>query len=721
MSLNSAASASATVKLIDATQYPTWSVWTIGLFQQERLLEDLKTTMPHYPLGGPAILKEDADWWARKTKEATIKTLKEDGITRPPLKEAEEFDVATTTLDKKNFEAKEKKLVKIYTASISVYQALFEAEFHKSMIFLKGEKRRYLYQLIKASLGDHYSSAIKVAAFGDPSSLLQEVQKFMPSDVEARRGALICKFWEATFEVEGENDVQVWINYISTSVHDLGLLGETISAPSMISRLQTPLPIAIFSQYTIANAAKGLTFADAVEALRVFSQNASVASQLKQLSSTRRHRPEGSVFGAAGQRRGAPSVCFDFANGLCERGAECKFLHTKSQDLVVCKHCGKHGHAHDDCWTKFPEKRTASRNRKPRDGYKSTSKPVKGNGMVMQLIQDAVDNKRESVDLATLMGALKERPARLFTFTANESSHEHPQLPDVMELAQSFRRREALACCEQFGVGDSDDDTHGVPCLVDSSDSDDDSGEDDEDRDVTAAFTDIADVAALATTFQPLIHLANEVLRRERGVARTVTGVTDSRVPGLPISSLPIPSGTKRADGKYRLERPDCRGAERPDSLKVSESDVASESIELQEPLNQSMQFNQCTLAVSGSADGIYAKRSRPAAVVANALCAPTSYDCDELRVDDVFTSAVAFVPPGGVLKQSLGATADDNFSTCSPPMTIFGNMLSEPASPVCDKFAGSRENQPLADGGVLNIFDQQLQIVSISVPASFR
>ena len=641
MSLTSATSASATVKLIDATQYPTWSVWTIGLFQQERLLEDLKTTMPHYPLGGPAILKEDADWWARKTKEATIKTLKEDGITRPPLKEAEEFDVATTTLDKKNFEAKEKKLVKIYTASISVYQALFEAEFHKSMIFLKGEKRRYLYQLIKASLGDHYSSAIKVAAFGDPSSLLQEVQKFMPSDVEARRGALICKFWEATFEVEGENDVQVWINYISTSVHDLGLLGETISAPSMISRLQTPLPIAIFSQYTIANAAKGLSFADAVEALRAFSQNASVVSQLKQLSSTRRHRPEGSVFGAAGQRRGAPSVCFDFANGLCERGADCKFLHTKSQDLVACKHCGKHGHAHDDCWTKYPEKKTASRNRKPRDGHKSASKPVKGNGMVMQLIQDAVDNKRESVDLATLMGALKERPARLFTFTANESSlpHEHPQLPDVMELAQSFRRREELECRKQFGVQDSYDDR--MPCLVDSSDSDDDSGEDDGDRDVAAA-------------------------NRK----------------------------------KYRLQRSDYRGA---DSRRVSESDVASESIELQEPLNQSLQFNQCTLAVSGSADVIYAKRSRPAAVVANALCAPASYDCDELRVDDVFTSAVAFVPPGGVLKRSLGATADDDFSTCVPPMTIFGNMLSEPASPVCDKFAGSREIQPLADGGVLN------------------
>ena len=142
--------------------------------------------------------------------------------------------------------------------------------------------------------------------------------------------------------------------------------------------------------------------------------------------------------------------------------------------------------------------------------------------MVMQLIQDAVDNKRESVDLATLIGALKERPARLFTFTANESSlpHEHPQLPDVMELAQSFRRREELECRKQFGVQDSYDDR--MPCLVDSSDSDDDSGEDDGDREGTAALTDITDGAALASTFQPLIALANAVLRRERGVAHTV-------------------------------------------------------------------------------------------------------------------------------------------------------------------------------------------------------
>jgi hypothetical protein len=151
MSLNSAASAFAAVKLIDATQYPTWSVWTIGLFQQERLLEDLQTTMPNYPLGGPAILKADKEWWARKTKEITIKTLKEDGFTRPPTKIADDHDGAVTTLDKKTWDAKEKKLAKEADVRIADYKLLFEAEYKKGMEFLKDEKRRILYQLIKSS------------------------------------------------------------------------------------------------------------------------------------------------------------------------------------------------------------------------------------------------------------------------------------------------------------------------------------------------------------------------------------------------------------------------------------------------------------------------------------------------------------------------------------------------------------------------------------------
>jgi hypothetical protein len=56
--ISSATGASATanpasaVRLTDATQYATWSMWAIGLFQQARLLEDIKPTMPHYPYNG---------------------------------------------------------------------------------------------------------------------------------------------------------------------------------------------------------------------------------------------------------------------------------------------------------------------------------------------------------------------------------------------------------------------------------------------------------------------------------------------------------------------------------------------------------------------------------------------------------------------------------------------------------------------------------------------
>ena len=101
------------IRLSDATQHATWSVWAIGLFQQKRLLEDIKTTMPHYPLGGTATMKGDDEWWARKVKEATVKSLKDDGIVRPPNRVSEEFEDVVTTLEKKAWLAKEAKAVKI--------------------------------------------------------------------------------------------------------------------------------------------------------------------------------------------------------------------------------------------------------------------------------------------------------------------------------------------------------------------------------------------------------------------------------------------------------------------------------------------------------------------------------------------------------------------------------------------------------------------------------
>jgi hypothetical protein len=89
----------------------------------------------------------------------------------------------------------------------------------------------------------------------------------------------------------------------------------------------------------------------------------------------------------------------------------------------------------------------------------------------MQLIQEAMHNKRESVDLATLVDALKEqqRPARLFKITAvpASDSSEHPL--DLADLVRTYRRG--------LRVESVDTDSEGVPELLSESSSDEDDEE----------------------------------------------------------------------------------------------------------------------------------------------------------------------------------------------------------------------------------------------------
>jgi hypothetical protein len=266
----------------------------------------------------------------------------------------------------------------------------------------------------------------------------------MPSDTEARKAALISKFWAASFEVEGANDVALWINYISMSVHDLGMLGETISDASKVARLQTPLPLGIFREYKIANSSKGLEYKDAEANLREYAQIPEVAEQLRQLSTTRRHRPEGSIFGAATLPK---EECRNFIKGKCDRGTFCRYSHGgKSPSLKEgCKHCGR-THESDKCWTKFPHLRPA----KPRGD--KFAHPKKDTEVVMQIITDAMDNGQQKIDLQTLLMALKkDQAAKLFTFAAQERKQDdrdnftyrsNLDVGEVMALAQAFRNRE---------------------------------------------------------------------------------------------------------------------------------------------------------------------------------------------------------------------------------------------------------------------------------------
>ena len=95
------------------------------------------------------------------------------------------------------------------------YNFQFQSEFTKTLEYLKSETRRTVFESIKASLGPHYQSALKVTTYGDAMGLYNQIEKFNPSDKEARKGLLIAQFWDACFQKEGANDLAVWINYIT--------------------------------------------------------------------------------------------------------------------------------------------------------------------------------------------------------------------------------------------------------------------------------------------------------------------------------------------------------------------------------------------------------------------------------------------------------------------------------------------------------------------------
>jgi hypothetical protein len=259
------------MKLEDSSQFTLWAKWSINLFVQARILADVPLAFPQYPLLGPATLTADKEWWDRQAKSNTIKALREEQIFRPLPRVELKWDATETTLDEKTFKAKEKAAAKEYHESKAHFEKIYDLEFAKMLAFLKMETRRTVYEKLKDSLGLHFISATNVAAYGDAVGLLNEVHQFTPTDNEARKAHLISSFWDSSFQKEGTNDLAVWINYVTTAVHDLEQVGEVVSEASKTSRLLTALPIEIFREFKISRGVKPNKWTETVASLRVYA------------------------------------------------------------------------------------------------------------------------------------------------------------------------------------------------------------------------------------------------------------------------------------------------------------------------------------------------------------------------------------------------------------------------------------------------------------------
>ena len=148
------------IRLDDATQYVPWAIWAIDLFIQARLLEDVALTLPHYPLGGPATLDADKEWWLRHTKQETIKILRDDAIVRPHIRPPVKFDANETDLVQKVFLHREATAAKENADALAAFKKVYDQEFKKTIDYLKTEARRAIFEKLKKSLGHHYQSAM---------------------------------------------------------------------------------------------------------------------------------------------------------------------------------------------------------------------------------------------------------------------------------------------------------------------------------------------------------------------------------------------------------------------------------------------------------------------------------------------------------------------------------------------------------------------------------
>jgi hypothetical protein len=140
-SLTPHSDAKSIVRLEDATQFDSWSKWAINLFVHARILEDVDTAQPHYPIGGKATLAADTEWWHRLAKQQAIKVLKDDGVCRPILRIEIKYDKDDTVLTKAVFDKKEAAAMKANKDAIDTFNFQFQTEFTRTLNYLKGENK----------------------------------------------------------------------------------------------------------------------------------------------------------------------------------------------------------------------------------------------------------------------------------------------------------------------------------------------------------------------------------------------------------------------------------------------------------------------------------------------------------------------------------------------------------------------------------------------------
>jgi hypothetical protein len=335
------------VILTSARNYSKWGAAMATVFQEHNLLHEMDTKLEYFPSNCAKKCEWEEQYWVITIKTHAGKYLKEAAILKPTRRALDtEFKdtyeglraQADDSVNQRAFQALE-KAYEDKQFDIKREDEEREEEYKKQLTMaiavstqhLKGASRGKAFTKVIESLHEDFRSAIAEVEYGDPSALLLEVDKFMLKDGEGYKAALFLEFYAATFEQQGCNVLQTWINYVSATTRTLASLGESTTLTAKKARFIDKLPDEIFHIWKVSMYnQKTLTWEELKESVVSFAQTPSVAIKLQQLSrahSRSAHmRPQAEVFGFKneGEASAPKEGCRNYLKGTCTR-EHCKY------------------------------------------------------------------------------------------------------------------------------------------------------------------------------------------------------------------------------------------------------------------------------------------------------------------------------------------------------------------------------------------------------------
>ncbi len=344
-----------------------WGTFVVSAFHSKHIIHLMPAatadgTLLYYPHNIDEAMALEALHWKHKIDDATTASMKSNGAKQSPIyvpinysppaaaadgkiyaEDGTELNAAKLKALKQTWDKEQKELQVANDANRVEYKTLLDKTRVDAEKYLLGEAKGQVFSKIQGTIHEDYECAIQQVSYGDAPGLLLQLDLFMQSDRGGRQKALLQCFMNSTFEVEGKNDLQKWINFLATTHRELTVFKQEPTDQMRKIKFLESLPEKIFEVFSVALFNKNLNYQETVDLAKTYANHPTVAKALADLSSLHskgsHSRAVQGIFALEGKPafKGHASVepCRNFNRGSCTRGASCRFSHVPSKSSTA--------------------------------------------------------------------------------------------------------------------------------------------------------------------------------------------------------------------------------------------------------------------------------------------------------------------------------------------------------------------------------------------------